>query len=333
MFFAKASFGRPLRRCVELKPRFQSSKTLLAALPSFPFKRPHGAEPPVEYAYLRKHDPISKVGIVDNTAWSWLLTKHSDICQVLEDNVHFSKCRTLPNFPELTKGGRLAAAHKPTFVDMDPPEHTKSRGMVAPVFTHESVAKLAPLIQATADDNLKAMMSSTTNNTADLVASFALPMASQIMYRMLGIPLADMPKLNNFNAIRTNGSSTATQASAANKELLDYLEALVVLKKTQLSGLKERDIITTLVQEQLLPGHLGMEDLVQMVFLLLVAGNATMVSMIALGVVTFLQHPTQLEEVRKDPALMRNAVRELCRYHTASALATRKTKYTVVIVQ
>ena len=100
--------------------------------------------------------------------------------------------------------------------------------MVAPVFTHESVAKLAPLIQATADDNLKAMMSSTTNNTADLVASFALPMASQIMYRMLGIPLTDMVKLNHFNAIRTNGSSTATQASAANKELLDYLEALVV---------------------------------------------------------------------------------------------------------
>lgn len=302
-----------------MKPKFET--TVAAALPAFPFKRPFGAEPPREFAILRKILPISKVGIVDNTAWAWLLTKHNDICQVLDDNEHFSKCRTLPNFPELTKGGRLAAAHKPTFVDMDPPEHTTSRGMVGPGFTIDSVKKMAPLIQHVADDSLNKMLSS-PNSSADLVASFALPMASQIMYLILGIPLADMPQLSTYNAIRTNGSSTATQASIANKELLDYLTSLVEKKAN--AQQHERDLITTLVTEQLKPGKIQLDDLVQVVFLMLVAGNATMVSMIALGVVTFLQHPLQLAAVRANPTLMNNAVKELCRFHTASALASRK---------
>jgi nitric oxide reductase len=131
-----------------------------------------------------------------------------------------------------------------------------------------------------------------------------------------------MPLLSNFNAIRTNGSSTATQASTANKELLDYLSALV--QKKGAATQPERDLITTLINEQLKPGKIQLDDLVQMVFLMLVAGNATMVSMIALGVVTFLQHPLQMAQVRADPKLMSNAVKELCRFHTASALATRR---------
>lgn len=42
------------------------------------------------------------------------------------------------------------------------------------------------------------------------------------------------------------------------------------------------------------------------------------------GVVTLLEHPDQLAELKKDPSLAKNFVAELCRYHTASALATRR---------
>ena len=62
----------------------------------------------------------------------------------------------------------------------------------------------------------------------------------------------------------------------------------------------------------------------QLAFLLLVAGNATMVSMINLGVVTLLQHPEQLADLKRDPGLARSFVEELCRYHQGSAMATRR---------
>lgn len=75
---------------------------------------------------------------------------------------------------------------------------------------------------------------------------------------------------------------------------------------------------------------------------MLVAGNATMVNMIALvsccrakspyiffsliiqGIVTLFQNPSQLYDLKSDTGLVPAFVEELCRYHTASAMATRR---------
>jgi nitric oxide reductase len=97
------------------------------------------------------------------------------------------------------------------------------------------------------------------------------------------------------------------------------------------------DLVSHLVVNEIKPGHLSKTDAVQVAFLLLVAGNATMVNMIGLvsaqtctvliiqGVATLAHHPDQLEALKKDPSLAANFVEELCRYHTASAMAIKRT--------
>jgi fungal nitric oxide reductase len=151
----------------------------------------------------------------------------------------------------------------------------------------------------------------------------------QTIYSVLGVPLSDLPTLTNFAAIRSNGSATATEASNANDELLKYMAGLV---DKRLSAPKE-DLISLLVSEQLKPGHLTKDDVVQIAFLLLVAGNATMVNMINLGVVTILQNPDQLEDMKKEPLEWApKFVEELCRYHTASALATKRVAKEDVVI-
>jgi fungal nitric oxide reductase len=67
-----------------------------------------------------------------------------------------------------------------------------------------------------------------------------------------------------------------------NRELLKYLDKLV---NQRLTAPKD-DLISKLAVEQVKPGHIDKSDAVQIAFLLLVAGNATMVNMIAL--VSFL---------------------------------------------
>jgi nitric oxide reductase len=62
------------------------------------------------------------------------------------------------------------------------------------------------------------------------------------------------------------------------RELLDYLANLVELRSVE----PKDDLISKLVVEQLKTGEIEKSDAVQIAFLLLVAGNATMVNMVAL---------------------------------------------------
>jgi fungal nitric oxide reductase len=50
---------------------------------------------------------------------------------------------------------------------------------------------------------------------------------NQIIYDILGIPSKDMDYLTGCNAVRTNGSATATQAANASDNLNDYMGNLV----------------------------------------------------------------------------------------------------------
>lgn len=62
------------------------------------------------------------------------------------------------------------------------------------------------------------------------------------------------------------------------RQLLKYLAKLVDQRLHE----PKDDLIGRLVAQQLVPGYIEKSDAVQIAFLLLVAGNATMVNMIAL---------------------------------------------------
>ncbi|KXZ42279.1 hypothetical protein GPECTOR_169g183 [Gonium pectorale] len=309
--------ARPARRPVTTAATAEPQKN--EDLPSFPFARPHGLEPPAEYGDMRRRCPVSPARLFDGSR-VWLVTKHKDVCEALKDD-RFSKVRTHPNFPELSAGGKAAAVsgRAPTFVDMDPPQHTKYRGMVEHAFSREASEALRPSIRRHVDSLIDAMVAH--GPPADLNEAFAMQLPFRVMFDMLGVPPEDAPFLTSNVAARSSGSSTAKDAAAAADDLVRYMEKLVRSKEDKPGD----DLVSQLVVRQLRPGHMTREELVQTAFLLLVAGNATVATQINLGVITLLQHPDQLAAMKADPRVMvPKAVEEILRYHTGSSYALKR---------
>lgn len=89
--------------------------------------------------------------------------------------------------------------------------------MVTKFFSPERIESMKPRIKETVNYYLEEMIKGGCEKPVDLVEKFALPIPSRIIYDILGIPFEDAETLTQWNAIRTNGSSTAAAASNANK--------------------------------------------------------------------------------------------------------------------
>jgi cytochrome P450 PksS len=70
------------------------------------------------------------------------------------------------------------------------------------------------------------------------------------------------------------------------------------------------------------PRRLSEEELLAMIFLLLVAGHETTVNPIGSGTLVLLTHPDQRERLQIDPELIKPAVGELLRYTSPAEMAT-----------
>jgi len=64
--------------------------------------------------------------------------------------------------------------------------------------------------------------------------------------------------------------------------------------------------------------------MVAMVGLLLAAGHETTVNLIGNGMLALLEHPNQMEKLRNDPALIKQAVEEFLRYVSPVEIATER---------
>lgn len=189
--------------------------------------------------------------------------------------------------------------------------------IVESFFSDEYVESLKPYIQSVIDEALDKMAAKA--QPVDFVSEFALIVPSYVIYTILGVPHKDLEFLTEQNAIRTNGSASAREASAASAGLLEYLGKLVDMRMNA-----PQDDLVSCLCKAVAAGKLDRTSAVQVAFLLLVAGNATMVNMIALGVATLAKYSDQLALLKADPGLAGNMVQELCRYHTASAMALKR---------
>ncbi|WP_329251650.1 cytochrome P450 [Streptomyces sp. NBC_01478] len=265
---------------------------------------------PPRVGELREERPVARVTLWDGSR-PWLVTRYDDSRQALRDP-RLSADLHRPGFPFISPVQKLQQNQDlPVgFLRMDPPEHTRQRRMLIPEFIVKRMERIRPEVDALVASLLDDMTRS--GSSADLVGSFALPLPSLVICRLLGVPYQDHDFFQEQSRLMLDQTAGVDQVLAARAELRDYFDRLAVHKAAR----PDDDLLSRLVAEQEAPGHLTHDEVVGMAAVLLVAGHETTANMIGIGVLNLLETPDQWAALCEDPGLVPGAVEELLRHQT-----------------
>ncbi|MET9418718.1 cytochrome P450 [Streptomyces klenkii] len=285
--------------------------------PSFPQDRTCPYQPSQAYTDWRGERPLTQVTLFDGRP-AWLVTGHAEGRAMLVDP-RLSADWGHPVFPVVVQRTEGRGGLSFPLIGVDDPVHARQRRMLIPSFGVKRMNAIRPMIQELVDQLLDDMLAK--GPTADLVSAFALPVPSIAICELLGVPYSD----HDFFEERSRnfvGAKTSAEADAAFGELYAYLHGLVGKKQAAPGD----GLLDELIARQLEEGELDHNEVVMIALVLLLAGHETTVNAISLGALTLLQHPDQLEVLRRDPEAVTGAVEELLRFTSVSDYMVRMAK-------
>lgn len=208
---------------------------------------------------------------------------------------------------------RVAAAINYHLLNLDPPDHTRLRRLLTAAFTRRRSEALAPRIEELTDDLLDRLEHrlTTEDGPVDLVSEFAYPLPITVICELLGIPEEDRGDFRAWTGPLVSITEAGFEGYArAATSMVDYIVELLERKRQEPGD----DLLSALVAVRDQGDRLSENELTSMVYLLLIAGHETTVSLITNGVRALLNHPDQWALLRAEPERVPGAVEELLRY-------------------
>jgi cytochrome P450 len=214
---------------------------------------------------------------------------------------------------------------EPTMLNSDPPRHTRLRSLVSQAFTPRMVEQLEPRIREIARELLEPALEA---GACDLVAALAYPLPVIVIAEILGIPPEDRAQFKEWSdevvASLGTGLGGGRQVRAeVFEEMREYFTRMTEERRRH----PRNDLITGLVEAEQDGERLTFPDLLQMLILLLVAGNETTTNLISNAMLSFMEHRDELAKVEANPALIPSALEEVLRFNSpVQATARRPTR-------
>ncbi|MFD9910094.1 cytochrome P450 [Streptomyces sp. NPDC059063] len=262
-------------------------------------RNPHRA-----YAELRTRGPIHRVRFPppDHEDDHYLVVGYEEARAALAD----------PRLAKSTAGLDTALPDEeligPHLLSVDPPHHTRLRGLIAREFTARRVQSLGPRIQQVTDGLLDDMLAG--GSPADLVAALAFPLPMTVICELLGVPDLDRDEFRRLSNEATSPSTDVWEDTVFH-ELAAYLDVLIEAKRKAPGD----DLLSALIRTRAEGGdRLSHEELRGMAYLLLIAGHETTVHLITNTVHALLTRPGRLAELRADPSLLDGTIEEGLRH-------------------
>ncbi|MEM7078075.1 MAG: cytochrome P450 [Pseudomonadota bacterium] len=263
------------------------------------------------YQYLRDHLPVHPAKIA--VAKIIVVARYDD-CMNLVKDPRFGRNRgrimgkgesPLP-FP-VPKNIRALAQ---SMILEDDPEHRRLRNMVQKAFAPKNINALGDDIEALAHRLLDELI---PQQTFDLQQAYALQIPVKVIAGIMGLNDEHMVKFQQSLRVLSEGLSGWNVMRTLLWDIrrsANFMREVIEEKRRNPGD----DILSNLIQ----PGEdgdcLSEDELLSMIFLLIIAGYETTVNLVTNGVHALLTHPDQLARLRAEPELVGSAVEEMLRF-------------------
>jgi cytochrome P450 PksS len=279
------------------------------------------ADPFPFFSCLRTEQPVYRTMLSRKTPM-WVVSRYDDVQRLLRDE-RFRKDKRSAMTPEqLRRQPWIPPMFRPlerTMLDCDPPDHTRLRSLVHRAFTPRLVEQMRDRAREVAEQLLAQAQ---RRGQLDLIGEYALPLAMTIITEILGVPTGDQDRFRRWSKaiVSVNQLNQSWTVFPAIWGFTRYLRRFFRRRRAEPGN----DLTSALLQAEEDGESLTEDELLAMVFLLLVAGHETTVNLIGNGTLALLQHPDQLAMLRDDPSLTRNAIEELLRFTAPVFLSTER---------
>ena len=287
------------------------------------------------FRYLRENDPVSLVEHDDFEPF-WAITRHDDIKAISQNNAAFlNNPRTVLVAREFEQalleqfGTRNGLE---TLIHMDNPKHRKLRNVTRDWFKPGPVGKLNGDIQAIAKSYVDKMED--MGGECDFVKDIALLYPLRVIMSIIGVvpeEEAMMLKLTQelFGGQDPN-QSRGTEVGDGLAVLMDFFNYFTGVVEDRKKN--PTDDLASLLANALVEGE-PMEAMDQISYFIITAtaGHDTTSATIGGGMKALLEHPDQLDKLRKNPGLAKQAAKEMIRWTSPVRHMMRTTTEDVVI--
>jgi cytochrome P450 len=205
------------------------------------------------------------------------------------------------------------------FIFLDPPVHTKLRGLISRAFTPGVVAGQEARIREISRTLLDAHAD---RGEIDLATEYSAPFAMRVISGMIGIPEAEWARFRAWSDVIMRLSFSRSGGEEAEQALADYrattAEMSVWLGETIAERLRDPqpDLLTRLVEAEVEGQRLSSNDILGFIQLLIAAGQETTANLISNTMLALLENPGELELLRSNPELLPGAIEEGLRFRS-----------------
>lgn len=230
---------------------------------------------------------------------SWMVTSAKTARALLLDTVNFSS-RNTTGIPQA-----LGESFKLAPIEADPPEHSKTRAVLNPLFSPSAMKALEGKIRERSIGLIDAILE---KGECDFVRDFAKVLPSEIFLDMMGLPHSRLPEFLAWEEMIMGATDFAGRLKGL-QSVADFLRSEIHARRERATD----DVLSIVANSQIEGRPITEAEALGTSILLYIAGLDTVVNSLCWHFRHLAEHADDQAILRSNPAQINKAVEEFLR--------------------